>query len=112
MNRDLELSCDEAVLRVFGAEARKGYALTLIGMEESRQLPVILYSSFGKNAVEERVGEIMRYKKKTKIAAGTGAVLVLAVVCMFATTSKAGENTGEADKDPVGADISAYLPMD
>lgn len=112
MNRDLELSCDEAVLRVFGAEARKGYALTLIGMEESRQLPVILYSSFGKSAVEERVGEIMRYKKKTKIAAGTGAVLVLAVVCMFATTSKAGENTGEADKDPVGADISAYLPMD
>ena len=73
MNRDLELSCDEEVLRIFGAEARKGYALTLIGMEESRHLPVPLYSGFGKNAVEERIGEIMKYKKKTNIAMCAGA---------------------------------------
>lgn len=112
MNRDLELSCDEAVLRMFGTEARKGYALTLIGMEESRCSPMSLYSGFGKSAVEERIGEIMKYKKKTKTAVGMGATLILAVVCMFATVSKAGGDFAETDKDPAGADISVYLPMD
>lgn len=108
MNRDLELACDEEVLRTFGAEARKDYALTLLGMEERRYSPVSLYSGFGKNAVEERVGEIMKYKKKTKAAIGMGAALILAVTCMFATSAKAGEgdNTfgGDAKVQNTGTD--------
>ncbi|MCM1065297.1 MAG: M56 family metallopeptidase [Eubacterium sp.] len=110
MNRDLELSCDEEVLRVLGTEARKDYALTLIGMEERRQLPVPLYSGFGKNAVEERIGEIMKYKKKTKAAVGAAAALILAVVCVFATTARAKEDPSEADQDP--SQESAVMLMD
>jgi len=112
MNRDLELSCDEAVLRIFGVEARKGYALTLIGMEEHRHLSAPLYSGFGKNAVEERIGEIMKYKKKTKLAMCAGAALILTVACMFATIVK-------AEGEPSGADavlsenvVNTALPMD
>lgn len=112
MNRDLELSCDEEVLRIFGAGARKGYALTLIGMEERRHLPVPLYSGFGKNAVEERIGEIMKYKKKTKLAMGAGAALILAVVCMFATTSKANEKLSGADESLPEDIVNTDLPMD
>ncbi len=112
MNRDLELSCDEAVLRVFGVEARRGYALTLIGMEERRYLPVTQYSGFGKNAVEERIGEIMKYKKKTKPAVCAGAALILAVICMSATISKANEEPSGADEG-LSEDIAdTALPMD
>lgn len=111
MNRDLELACDEEVLRIFGRDARKGYALTLIGMEENRLLMTPLYSGFGKNAVEERLGEIMKYRKKTKTAVGIGAALVLAVVCISATTSRAGEDPGEAVGMPQ-EDDSVSLPMD
>lgn len=112
MNRDLELSCDEEVLHVFGTKARKGYALTLIGMEEDRRFNTPLYSGFGKNAVEERVGEIMKYKKKKKITIGIAAALILTVGCMFATTSMAGTEPAEADQDLPGVDISAELLMD
>lgn len=112
MNRDLELSCDEEVLRVFGTKARKGYALTLIGMEEARHFSMPLYSGFGKNAVEERVGEIMKYKKKTKITVAVAAMLILMLGCMFATTSRAGADPAEADKDLPGAGVSDALPMD
>ncbi|MCM1540614.1 MAG: M56 family metallopeptidase [Blautia sp.] len=110
MNRDLELSCDEEVLRVLGAGARKDYALTLIGMEERRQLPVPLYSGFGKNAVEERIGEIMKYKKKTKAAVGAAAALVLAVICVFATTARAKEDPSGTDQDL--SEESAVMLMD
>lgn len=99
LNRDIELACDEEVLRAFGTQARKGYALTLIGMEERNFAPVSLYSGFGKNAVEERVGAIMKYKKKTKMAIGFASVMVLTVALFFATSAKAGE----ADRNPEGA---------
>lgn len=112
MNRDLELSCDEAVLRVFGVEARREYALTLIGMEERRNLPVTLYSGFGKNAVEERIGEIMKYKKKTKPAVCAGAALILAAACMSATISKAKEEPSGADAGLWEDIADTALPMD
>ena len=112
MNRDLELSCDEEVLRIFGTKARKGYALTLIGMEEDRQFSMPLYSGFGKSAVEERVGAIMRYKKKRKIIIVIAAMMVLTVGCIFATTSRAEADPAAGDKDL--PEVGAYdaLPMD
>ena len=36
-NRDLELSCDEAVVQEYGRDARASYALTLVGLEEQLQ---------------------------------------------------------------------------
>ena len=36
-NRDLELSCDETVLRRFGGDVRGAYARVLIRMEERRR---------------------------------------------------------------------------
>lgn len=112
MNRDLELSCDEEVLRIFGTKARKGYALTLIGMEEARHFSMPLYSGFGKNAVEERVGEIMKYKKKTKITVAIASMLILMLGCMFATTSRAGTEPLEADRDLSGTALPDALLMD
>ena len=35
-NRDIELSCDEAVIRKFGERTKSAYAMALIRMEEAR----------------------------------------------------------------------------
>ncbi len=35
-NRDIELSCDETVVRTFGDTIKSAYALTLIGLEEKK----------------------------------------------------------------------------
>ena len=91
LNRDVELACDEKVLRIYGAGARKGYALTLIGMEERKFPSVLLLNGFGKNAVEERVGAIMRYKRKKGILAVSAALLMFTVAFLFATSVRAGE---------------------
>ena len=110
LNRDIELACDEEVLRTFGGQARKGYALTLIGMEERNFAPVSLYSGFGKNAVEERVGAIMKYRKKTKIAIGFASVMVLSVALLFATSAKAGETAGNPEEESYLAENGTNRP--
>lgn len=54
-NRDLELSCDETVLRRFGGDVRAAYARVLIRMEAARGGFAPLCNHFGKNAIEERI---------------------------------------------------------
>lgn len=62
-NRDIELSCDERVVKACGGDARRAYALTLICMEERKGAMHPLCSSFSRNAIEERITAIMKTKK-------------------------------------------------
>lgn len=61
-NRDLELSCDEQVIRQFGRQIRADYAEMLIRMEETRGGLAPFCSSFSKNVMEERIESIMKIK--------------------------------------------------
>ncbi len=90
-NRDLELSCDEAVLQRLGETRRASYAKTLIGMEEKRSGLLSFYSSFGRNAMEERIVAMMKIKKKTVAAGISAAVVVGAVAVCFITCAKEKE---------------------
>lgn len=64
-NRDIELSCDEAVVRLFGENTKAAYARALISMEETRSGLTPLCNNFSKNAIEERITAIMKIKKTT-----------------------------------------------
>ncbi|MDF2923302.1 MAG: hypothetical protein K0R57_2216 [Paenibacillaceae bacterium] len=86
-NRDIELSCDEAVVRSFGGEAKSAYALTLIGLEEKKSHFTPLVSHFSKNAIEERIISIMKFKKRHVLTLISAAVLVSGVTLLFATAA-------------------------
>lgn len=62
-NRDIELSCDEAVIRLFGESTRSSYAMAIIQMAEVKSGITPLCSNFSKNAIEERIVAIMKFKK-------------------------------------------------
>ena len=62
-NRDIELSCDETVVQIFGETMKSAYAMMLIGMEEKKNKITPLCNSFSKNAIEERIVSIMKMKK-------------------------------------------------
>ncbi len=84
-NRDIEISCDESVVKLLGGK-RSEYALALLSLEEKRSVSG-LYSSFSRNAVKERIEAIMKLSKRTSaisIAAAIGIVVLTSVV--FATT--------------------------
>lgn len=86
-NRDLELSCDECVLRRFHG-ARADYANTLIDMAARQSHPAILYSPFSEDAIEERITSIMKLQKVTLGAIGCSLVLIAALVLTLAASPK------------------------
>lgn len=91
-NRDMELSCDEAVIRLFGQGVRSNYAMTLIHMEETKGGYLPLANGFSKNAIEERIKAIMKTKKITLWVSLIALILVISVAILFATSPKQTPN--------------------
>ena len=100
-NRDMELRCDEAVVRRLGVDRRGDYARTLISMEACKSGLGPLTSAFSRNAAEERIVAIMRLKKRSLAALLAAAALICGVSAAFATS------TAEKDEE----DLRDYLTM-
>ena len=75
--RDMELACDEAVVRAVGGENRKLYADLLVELEAKRAGIHLLTSGFGQSLIRERIFYIMKKKEKASL---TGILLSLAMV--------------------------------
>lgn len=87
-NRDMELLCDETVVRHSGGE-RRDYAMALLSMASCRNLGFGTGLGFGKNAVKERIVAVMTFKKTT-LAGVLAAVLAIgmALTAFVATSSE------------------------
>jgi len=90
-NRDLELACDEQVLKNCGPDNRSEYALSLIRMEEYKGSCSPLYNHFSKNAIEERITAIMKIKKFSAITIALAVLLVGGISVAFATAAEPDE---------------------
>ncbi|MCM1418860.1 MAG: M56 family metallopeptidase [Bacteroides sp.] len=88
-NRDLEIACDEAVLKG-RPERRAEYARLLIRAEERKSN--ILSGAFSTNAVKERIERIMKMKKATLIGSIAAAVVAAGSLAVF-VSAEAAKNT-------------------
>lgn len=97
-NRDLELACDEAVLRRLGRDKRRAYALTLLELEEKRSGPALLMNGLARSAVKQRVRSVMNMKQRSVLSIVLAVLLVAGIYAVFATTAQAEEpeETGPA----------------
>ncbi len=93
--RDIELSCDEAVLEQLGCK-REDYAMALIRLEERRSIST--GAAFGRNAVRERIEAIMKFKKTTLAGIIVSACLIAGTTTAFATV-----NSENSTKEAVSA---------
>lgn len=84
-NRDIELSCDETVVRTFGETTKSEYAQTLIELEEKKSRLTPLVSNFSKHTTEERINAIMKIKKTSLAGIILALVIVISVTTVFAT---------------------------
>lgn len=98
-NRDIELSCDERVVRQFGETSKSAYARTLISMEEKKSGLTPLCNNFSKNAIEERITAIMKTKKLTLWVIIISVVVLVGVVVLFATSAKKEPASSSGDND-------------
>lgn len=76
--RDMEMSCDEAVLDALGSEAKRGYSLSLVAHAAAAPMPAAL--AFGEHDATRRVKNVLAWKKATpRMAFLAAAAAVLAV---------------------------------
>jgi len=85
LNRDMEISCDEAVIHTLGETSKQDYARTLISMMERKSHLPALYNNFSKYAIEERITAIMKMKKRTIIGTIMALLMVATTATVFAT---------------------------
>lgn len=88
-NRDLEITCDELVVRHFGADTKRSYAYSLIGMAQQRSKLAPFCSGFSKNATEERITAIMKVRKNSLLAIFISIGVVAGVTIVFTTSAAA-----------------------
>ncbi len=90
VNKSCELSCDEKVISILDDTARREYGDILISFLKSNNLYKSSLASVtlteGAEQLKERLGAIMKFKKKSKgIIAITAIFSVLVCVCFFVT---------------------------
>ena len=77
MGKDMEMSCDEAVIRKLGYDVRKEYSQALLSLSCNRLKLCGCPIAFGEGAVKNRVRNILAYHKK----AGVTIVLMVVLIC-------------------------------
>ena len=106
-NRDMELACDEAVLRALGPACKKPYALALLDMAQRQTKPSPLCSSFAKSCAEERVRAILRFRRLPVWTGALTAALFLLAAGVLATQAQTAARVPEA---PVAMQEQAETP--
>lgn len=76
--RDIELACDEKVIKELGNEQRADYTQALVACSVNRRMIAACPLAFGEVGVKDRVTSVMNYKKP----AFWGVVLAV-IVCVF-----------------------------
>lgn len=106
-DRDMELACDEAVLRALGPACKKPYALALLDMAQRQTKPSPLCSSFAKSCAEERVRAILRFRRLPVWTGALTAALFLLAAGVLATQAQTAARVPEA---PVAMQEQAETP--
>ncbi|NJJ40625.1 M56 family metallopeptidase [Paenibacillus apii] len=106
-NRDIELFCDETVIRKFGENTKPTYARALVRLEEKKIGLSPMISSFSKNSTEERIISIMKTKKITIATMLLAIGLVVCVVVIFATSALDKTESASGVDNPIAEIVPA-----
>ena len=73
--RDMEMSCDEAVIRKFGSQIKKEYSTSLLTMAAGRRVGQGFSPAFAEGDTGSRIRNVLRYKKPTLLLVGVAVVV-------------------------------------
>ena len=99
--RDIELACDEKVIRGLGNEDRANYMQALVACSVGRRRAAVCPLAFGEFGVKERVKSVMNYKKPT-----FWVILLAVVACVVLAVCFLTDPVGDKDSAPADAAVS------
>lgn len=102
--RDIELACDERVIRTCGTDAKKPYADALITASASRDALSVCPLAFGETGVRGRIKAVLQYKKPAFWLMVVSVAACIALVVTFLTNPK---QPYRSDKNAITGTVSA-----
>ena len=98
--KDMEMSCDEAVLNRLGEDIRADYSQALLRLATHKRLIAGMPLAFGEGETKGRVRNMARWRRPKVWVSGICAVLCLVVLAVCAL------NPQKSDSTPVGAVVT------
>lgn len=100
MSKDMEMSCDEAVMRGHGEVDKKEYARLLLNLS-SKQSGLLSPIAFGENNTHSRVKHVLKYKKTTLGIGLLALILVFVAGYMLLTNPKSSKVEKSIEEAPL-----------
>lgn len=117
MLKDMEISCDEAVIRHLDTKQRKYYSHLLLTISSGQTQRLKTSTAFGANIVKERILHIMKYKNPTKLL--VTMTFIISLLCACGVGSSPAESTkapkqaeSDAVEDAVYVEQTIGLPLE
>lgn len=98
--RDIELACDEAVIKKMSAESKKAYSTALLTCSLHRQKITACPLAFGEVGVKERIHNVLNYKKPAFW------VIILCIIACIVLTVCFMTDPKEVSHEIVGSNFS------
>ena len=103
--KDMEMSCDEAVLNRLGEDIRADYSQALLRLATHKRLIAGMPLAFGEGETKGRVRNMARWRRPKVWVSGICAVLCLAVLAVCAL------NPQKSDSTPMSAVVTTEKPL-
>ena len=107
--RDIELACDEKVIKELNHDGRADYSEALLACSVNRRMIAVCPLAFGEVGVKERVKSVLNYKKPAFWIIVVAVIACMALVVCFLTdpvgnhqaqnNNSTNENTHESDSN-------------
>lgn len=84
LSRDIEVACDEKVLRELGQEVKADYSATLLALATNGRFPAPTPLSFGEGDAKTRIKSVLNFKKPALwVTVAAIVVAIVAAVCLL-----------------------------
>lgn len=97
-SKDMEMSCDEAVMKQLGRDIRADYSSSLLQFSTGKRVLIGTPLAFGEGDAKERIENIMKYKKPTIVI-----VILAVIVCVGLTACLSSNPQSDAEKNHLAA---------
>lgn len=98
--RDMEMSCDEAVIRRMGSSVKKEYSASLLNLATGRRIVGGVPLAFGEGDTGGRIKNVLRYKKPAAVLTGVAVIALVAAAAVLLANPRKVE--AEGGKEPAG----------
>lgn len=106
--RDIELACDEKVIRDMGTEHKKPYSDALVHCSVRRRVIAACPLAFGEVGVKERVKSVLHYRKPAFWILAAAVIACVAVAVCFLTNPKSSSRAPDPT-NPEGSNQNLRL---